>query len=40
MTNVNLRARNLGQALVRLTPITTELAPGYTTTMMSIRLIK
>lgn len=37
MTDVNLRARNLGKALVRLTPIITEAFPGYTTSMMFIR---
>src|SRR5882724_484743 len=37
MTDVNKRAANLGKALVRLTPVTTELAIGYTTTMMFIR---
>ena len=37
MTDVNLRAQNLGKALVRLTPVTTELAAGYTTTMLFIR---
>lgn len=37
LADVNLRARNYGQALVRLTPITTEGYPGYTTSMMFIR---
>jgi hypothetical protein len=37
VTDVNLRARNFGKALVRLTPITNERIAGYTTTMMFIR---
>jgi Immunoglobulin domain len=37
LADVNRRARNFGQALVRLTPITTEGYPGYTTSMLFIR---
>ncbi len=37
LADVNLRARNFGKALVRLTPITTEGYPGYTTSMLFIR---
>ena len=37
MADVNFRARNFGKALVRLTPITTEGIPGYTTSVMFIR---
>ena len=37
LADVNLRARNFGKALVRLTPTTTEGYSGYTTSMMFIR---
>jgi hypothetical protein len=37
MADVNLRARNFGKTLVRLTPITNEAFVGYTTSMMFIR---
>jgi hypothetical protein len=37
ITDVNKRARNLGKALTRLTPITVEGHAGYTTSIMIIR---
>jgi Immunoglobulin domain len=37
LSDVNLRARNFGKPLVRLTPITVEGYTGYTTSMMFIR---
>ena len=37
LADVNLRARNFGKALVRLTPISVEGYAGYTTSMLFIR---